>query len=73
MAAGSAEPVLTRVTVGEVSWVMERFVAVPEGRTSETVPLSVTESPTVRPGAEPVETKMPSLVAGLASGVGSCR
>ena len=41
------------------------------GRNSCTRPLTVTESPTATPGAEPVKTKMPSDVATLESGCGS--
>ena len=45
--------------------------AAPPGSTRETVPVTVTASPTATVGAELVKTKTPSLVAGSASGVGS--
>jgi hypothetical protein len=61
------------------SWaisVMVRLSALPPGRNSDTVPLTCTASPTVRApriAALVVKTKMPSEVAGLLSGEGSCR
>ena len=64
---------LVTVTVGEVSSVVVRLVEppVPPGRNSETVPVTVTASPTCTVGAEEVKTNRPSLVRGSASGGGS--
>ena len=62
----------TTVTVGLVISVTDWLpVDVPPGTNSETVPVTVTESPTATFGAELVKTKTPSLVAGSASGFGS--
>lgn len=46
-------------------------VEAPPGTYSETVPVTVTASPTATFGAELVKTKTPSLVAGLSSASGS--
>lgn len=69
--AGSGCPEAVTVTVGSVSSVMVRLVAVPPGRNSATVPVTVTASPTTAVGAVRVNTNRPSLVAGSASGLGS--
>src|SRR5690348_3315681 len=70
--AGTALPVETVVIVGLVisvtDWLPEEA---PPGTYSETVPVTVTESPTATFGVELVKTNTPSLVAGLSSGVGS--
>jgi hypothetical protein len=70
--AGTALPAETVVTVGLVisvsDWLPED---VPPGTYSETVPVTVTASPTATFGVELVKTNTPSLVAGLSSGVGS--
>lgn len=72
VAAGTALPLETTVTVGLVTSVTDWLpVETPPGTYSETVPVTVTESPTAALGAELVKTKTPSLVAGSASGVGS--
>jgi hypothetical protein len=71
--AGTALPLETTVNVGLVisviDWLPE---AAPAGTNSETVPDTVTRSPTATPfGVELVKTKTPSLVAGSASAFGS--
>ncbi len=71
--AGTAFPRETTVKDGRVisvrDWLPED---VPPGTYSETVPDTLTASPTATPcGVEPVKTKTPSLVAGSASGAGS--
>ena len=72
MAAGTALPLETTVTVGLVISVSDWLpVEVPPGTYSETVPETVTASPTATFGAELVKTKTPSLVAGSSSGFGS--
>ncbi len=71
--AGTALPRDTTVTVGRVISVTDWFPEdVPPGTYSETVPETVTASPTATSGALLVKTKTPSLVAGSASGRGSC-
>lgn len=71
-AAGTALPLERTVTVGLVISVTDWLpVETPPGTNSETVPLTVTESPTATFGVELVKTKTPSLVAGSASGFGS--
>src|SRR5713101_4610314 len=74
VAAGSGLPCERTVTVGDTSSVVVRFaVAAPPGRNSLTVALTRTASPTLTEvGAVLVKTKMPSDVAGSASGFGSC-
>src|SRR5690349_6578658 len=69
--AGRAAPVDTTVTVGLPISVLDRLLAAPPGRNSLTRPVTSTLSCTAAVGAEPVNTKMPSLVAGFASGLGS--
>ena len=69
--AGSAAPLLTTVTVGLPSSVLDRFDASPPGRNSLTVPLTSTLSATATVGFELVKTNRPSLVAMLLSGCGS--
>ena len=70
--AGSGLPVESTATVGEASSVVVRFpLETPPGRNSCTRPVTRTESPTVAVGADEVKTKMPSEVAGSASGFGS--
>ena len=59
------------MTTGLASSVVDRLVAAPPGRNSDTVPVTVTASPTAAVGAVRVNTNRPSLVAGSASGVGS--
>jgi hypothetical protein len=54
--AGNATPCAASVTDGPVISVTVRFVAVPDGRYSLTVPATVTESPTRWLGAEPTYT-----------------
>lgn len=73
VAAGTSLPLETTVKVGRVISVSDWFPEeVPPGTYSETVPDTVTASPTATPfGVEPVKTKTPSLVAGSASGLGS--
>jgi hypothetical protein len=44
----------------------------PPGRNSSTTPVSCSESPSDGLAPAPVNTKMPSEVAGSASGIGSC-
>jgi len=70
------------MAVGRLNSVMVRlFYALAEGeqlgvqpaRNSVTGPLTSNESPTLTEGALPVNTKMPSEVAGLVSGLGSCK
>src|SRR5439155_21799023 len=74
VAAGSGLACHTTVAVGDVISVVVRFVAAPPGRDSLTEPFTVTASPTETDvGAGLVNTKMPSDVASLASGSGSCR
>ncbi len=71
--AGSVLPLERTVTVGVESSVVVRLpVEEPPGRNSCTRPLTRTESPTSAVGDEEVKTKMPSEVAGSASGFGSC-
>ena len=70
--AGTALPPDSTVTVGLVTSVTDWLpLEVPPGTYSETVPVTVTESPTATFGAELVKTNTPSLVAGFASGAGS--
>ncbi|GDY73175.1 hypothetical protein SAV31267_026600 [Streptomyces avermitilis] len=65
-------PPESTVTVGFVISVSDWLpLAAPPGTYSETVPDTVTESPTATFGAELVKTRTPSLVAGSASGAGS--
>ncbi|MDQ0931830.1 hypothetical protein QFZ49_001737 [Streptomyces turgidiscabies] len=67
--AGTALPLETTVTVGLTISVTDWLPpAAPPGTNSETVPVTVTESPTATVGLELVKTKTPSLVAGSASG-----
>src|SRR6476659_456154 len=71
--AGSGLPVESTATVGEASSVVVRFpLETPPGRNSCTRPVTRIESPTFAAGADEVKTKMPSEVAGSASGFGSC-
>lgn len=71
-ASGSALPEETTVTTGLVIWVTDWLPEfAPPGMYSPTVPETVTASPTATVGAEPVKTKMPSLVASLSSASGS--
>ena len=71
--AGSGLPVERTVTDGEASSVVVRFpFDTPPGRNSCTRPVTRTASPTLAVGADEVKTKMPSEVAGSASGFGSC-
>src|ERR1043166_3647262 len=58
------------VTAGEAISVLVNPPA--PGRNSFTVPLTLTESPTLTVGAVDVKTKIPSEVASFASGFGSC-
>ncbi len=60
--------VIVGLVISVSDWLPEE---VPPGTYSETVPVTVTESPTATFGVEPVKTKTPSLVAGSLSGVGS--
>ncbi len=53
------------LTISVTAWLPDE---VPPGTNSETVPVTVTESPTATVGLELVKTKTPSLVAGSASG-----
>src|SRR4249919_998851 len=69
---GTGAPVACTVTWGAVSSVVVRFTGSLPGRNSATVPSTNTSSPTFTVGAELVNTNRPSLVAGSASGVGSC-
>ena len=73
VAAGKG--VAVRVTEADgvvISVVVRPGAVAPPPRNSETVPETDTESPTAIPvGAVPVKTRMPSLVASLASGDGS--
>jgi hypothetical protein len=71
---GSTLPLERTVIDGETSSVVVRFVEdVPPGRNSETLPLTVTLSPTLTTeGATLVNTKIASDVASSASGLGSC-
>src|SRR5436190_24353844 len=61
---------ITWIDVGLISSVLLRLLA-PPTRTSATVPVSPTESPTATVGAAAVATEHPSEVAGSASGTGS--
>src|SRR5262249_5320174 len=71
--AGNGLPVDSVVTTGDASSVVVRLpVDVPPERNSCTRPLTCTESPMLTTGAAEVNTKMPSAVASLASGRGSC-
>src|SRR5262245_31217854 len=72
--AGSALPLDSTTTVGEVISVVVRLVrpSSPPGRNSNTRPDTDTRSPTDTVGALLVKTKMPSEVASFASGSQSC-
>ena len=71
--AGSAFPCESTVTDGKASSVVVRLaVDAPPGRNSWTRPFTLTASPTLTDGADDVKTKIPSEVAGSASGLGSC-
>ncbi len=60
--------------VGPLSSVVVRLAELaPPGWNSTTAATTLSASPTATDGAEPVKTKMPSDVAVLASGDGSCR
>src|SRR3954449_6945615 len=68
-AAGSGCPALRRVTAGPTISVVVRLSLSPPTRNSETVPSTLTSSPTATAGVERVNTSSPSLVAGSSSGV----
>ena len=72
--SGSKLPLESTFVVGlpESSVVVRLPVVAPPGRNSCTRPRTLTESPTETLGADEVKTKMPSEVAGSASGLGSC-